>query len=64
MSKEIEISFVEHPEENERTDKITQILSDGIYTFLKKNGFLKENPALTKKANALLEKTREITLSD
>jgi len=61
MPKKIEVSYVEAPNEKERIEKITEILSEGVYTYLKKQGLLRKDTSQSEKTKLLLEKTRLIT---
>ena len=61
MPKKIEISYVEAPNEKERIEKITEILSEGVYAYLKKQGLLRKDASQSEKTKLLLEKTRLIT---
>jgi len=61
MSKKIEVSYVEAPNEKERIEKITEILSEGVYAYLKKQGLLRKDTSQSEKTKLLLEKTRLIT---
>ena len=64
MSKRIEISLVEVPNEEEWRKKITEILSEGIYAYLKNQGLLRENSTRSEKIKLLLEKTKKISNYD
>ncbi len=60
MFKKIEISYTQATEEKERLKRITEILSEGVYAYLKKNGLLKEDSERTESIKRLLEKTTEV----
>lgn len=58
--KQIEFSYIEVPNEKERIEKITDILSEGVYTYLKEQGLLRKDPDRERKVKKLLEEAREI----
>jgi len=60
MDYKIEISYSEVENEQERQKKIIDILSEGVYAYLKKSGLLKEDSKQTEKIKKVLEKTQEI----
>ena len=60
MFKKIELSYTEATERKERLKRITGILSEGVYAYLKKNGLLRENSERTKRINCILEKAKEV----
>lgn len=43
MVKKIEVFYAETTNDNERLKDVAEILSEGVYAHLKKNGFLKDN---------------------
>lgn len=60
MNCKIEISYSEVENENERQKKIIDILSEGVYAYLKKSGLLKEDSKQTEKIKKVLEETQKI----
>jgi len=60
MDKKITVTFTESKNETERIQKITEILSEGVYACLKKQGLLRENPGRSAKIKLILEKTKPI----
>lgn len=61
MREKIEFSYQEVSGENERRSKITEILSQGVYAYLKKKGLLKDSPGRSQKIKLLLEKAKQIS---
>jgi len=57
--KKVEISYIETTEGKERLKRITEILSEGVYTYLKKNGLLRENSDRTERIKCILENAKE-----
>jgi len=64
MLKKVKFSYTEAPDEKERIEQITEILSEGVYTCLKKQGLLRKDPGQSEKIKLLLEKTRAISDPD
>jgi len=64
MPRKIEISYVESPNEKERIEKITEIISEAVYTYLKKQGLLREDPNKSEKLKSLLKEIKEISNND
>lgn len=60
MINKIEVSYTEATEEKERLKSITEIISEGVYIYLKKSGLLKENSERTEKIKCILEKAKEV----
>ena len=56
--EKIEISYIPIDDEAKWNEAFIDILSDGLYEYLKNQGLLKEHPERKKKADALLEKTK------
>ncbi len=46
--------------ENERVRRIAEILSEGVYAYLKQNGFLRDNPEQTDREGNFLEGTEKV----
>ena len=63
MAKEIDITYIPIDDEAKWNEVFIDILSDGLYEYLKGHGLLKEHPERKKKAEALLEKTKALTES-
>lgn|GEM_PF-1678246 len=60
MFKKVEVSYTERTDDKERLKRITEILAEGVYAYLKKNGLLREDIERTEKIKRLLEKAKEI----
>ena len=58
--EKIEISYIPIDDEAEWNEAFIDILSDGLYEYLKNQGLLKEHPERKKKADALLEETKAL----
>jgi len=58
MAKKIEISYIPIEDEAKWTEAFIDILSDGLYEYLKDQGLLKEHPERKKRVEALLERTK------
>ena len=58
MMEKIEISYIPIEDEAKWNEAFIDILSDGLYEYLKDQGLLREHPERKKKAEALLEKTK------
>ena len=61
MVKEIDITYIPIDDEAKWNEAFIDILSDGLYEYLKDQGLLKECPERKKKVEALLEETRALT---
>ena len=59
--EKIEISYIPIDDEAKWYEAFIDILSDGLYEYLKDQGLLKEHPERKKKADALLEETKALT---
>ena len=64
IPKKIEFSYKEAPNEDERLEKIIDLLSEGVYAYLKKQGLLKKDPIQSERIKELLEKTKPINSDD
>ena len=58
MRKKIEISYIPIENKAKWDEAFIDILSDGLYSYLKDQGLLKERPERKKRVEALLEKTK------
>lgn len=58
MSKQVEVSYVSVVDEKERQVKLAEILTEGVYSYLKGNGLLKKDFKKEQKIQELLEKTK------
>jgi len=58
--EKIEISYIPIDDEAKWNEAFIDILSDGLYEYLKNQGLLKEHPERKKKADALLEETKAL----
>lgn len=61
MAKKIDITYIPIEDEAKWNEAFIDILSDGLYEYLKDQGLLKECPERKKKAEALLEETKALT---
>lgn len=59
MFKKIEVSCIEKTENGENLKKITEILADGVYEYLKKNGYLREDTERAARIRTVLERAKE-----
>ena len=62
-AKEIDITYIPIDDEAKWNEAFIDILSDGLYEYLKDQGLLKEHPERKKKVEALLEETKALTES-
>ena len=60
MRKKIEISYIPIKDKARWEEAFIDILSDGLYAYLKAQGLLKERPERKKQVEALLEKTKPL----
>ena len=58
MKKKIEISYIPIKDKARWDEAFIDILSDGLYEYLKDQGFLKEHPERKRRVETLLEKTK------
>jgi len=56
----VKVSYTERVDEKERLKKVTKILSDGVYSYLKMNGLLREKPERTERIKELVDRAKEI----
>ena len=61
--EKIEISYIPIDDEAKWNEAFIDILSDGLYEYLKDQGLLREHPERKKKVEALLEETKALTES-
>jgi hypothetical protein len=61
MMEKIEISYIPIEDEAKWNEAFIDILSDGLYAYLKDQGLLKECPERKRQAEALLEETKALT---
>jgi hypothetical protein len=61
MTKKIEISYIPIDDEAKWNEAFIDILSDGLYEYLKDQGLLKECPKRKRQVEALLEETKALT---
>jgi len=67
MKKKIEISYIPIKDKARWDEAFIDILSDGLYEYLKDQGLLKEHPERKGQVEALLDKTKpsdEMPLQD
>ncbi len=61
MSKKVEITYsVVTTGESDRQERVARILSGGVYEYLKKSGFLREEAERTEKLRRLLKEGKEV----
>lgn len=60
MFKKVEVSYTERADDGERLKRITEILGEGVYAYLKTSGLLREDIERTEKIKRLLEKAKEV----
>ena len=58
MKKKIEISYIPIKDKARWDEAFIDILSDGLYEYLKDKGLLKEDPERKKRVETLLDKTK------
>ena len=58
MKKKIEISYIPIKDKARWKEAFIDILSDGLYEYLKDQGLLKEHPERKKRVEALLDRTK------
>jgi len=61
MERKIEISYIPIKNKARWEEASIDILSDGLYSYLKDQGLLKERPERKKQVEALLEETKPLT---
>jgi uncharacterized Zn finger protein len=57
--KKVDFSYTERADDRERLKRITEILAEGVYTYLKKSGLLREDGERAERIKRLLEKAKE-----
>jgi len=58
--KKVEVSYTERADDGERLKRITEILAEGVYAYLKTSGLLREDIERTERIKRLLEKAKEV----
>jgi len=58
MKKKIEISYIPIKDKARWDEAFIDILSDGLYEYLKEQGLLKEHPERKRRVEALLDRTK------
>lgn len=61
MVEKIDITYMPIEDKAKWNEAFIDILSDGLYAYLKDQGLLKECPERKKKVEALLEETKALT---
>lgn len=61
MMEKIDITYIPIEDEAKWNETFIDILSDGLYAYLKDHGLLKECPERKKKVETLLEETKALT---
>lgn len=60
MSKRIEVSYVAIIDEKERQVRLAEIITEGVYSYLKGSGLLKKDFEKCEKIEEVLEKTKGV----
>jgi hypothetical protein len=60
VSKRVEVSYVATIDEKERQVRLAEILTEGVYCYLKGNGLLKKEFEKCEKIEEVLEKTKGV----
>ena len=60
MSKRVEISYVATIDDKERQVRLAEILTEGVYSYLKGSGLLKKDFEKCEKIEEVLEKTKGV----
>ena len=60
MFKKVEVSYTERADDGERLKRITEILAEGVYAYLKTSGLLQEDIERTERIKRVLEKAKEV----
>jgi len=58
--KKVKVSYTERTDDGEKLKRITEILAEGVYAYLKTSGLLREDIQRTEKMKRLLEKVKEV----
>jgi len=58
--KKVEVSYTERADDGERLKRITEILAEGVYGYLKTSGLLREDIERTERIKRLVEKAKEV----
>jgi predicted RNA-binding protein with EMAP domain len=58
--KKVEVSYTERTDDGEKLKRITEILAEGVYAYLKTSGLLREDIQRTERMKRLLEKVKEV----
>ena len=58
--KKVKVSYTERTDDGEKLKRITEILAEGVYAYLKTSGLLREDLQRTEKMKRLLEKVKEV----
>jgi protein involved in temperature-dependent protein secretion len=60
VCKKVEVSYTERADDGERLKRITEILAEGVYGYLKTSGLLREDIERTERIKRLVEKAKEV----
>jgi hypothetical protein len=58
--KKIEVSYTEKTDEEERLKRITEILAEGVYSYLRGSGLLKEDREQEERINRVVMEVKEV----
>lgn len=64
MFKNVKTSYIKVAEEKQRLKRVSEILSEGVYSYLKKRGLLRDDLWKTEEIKTLMEKTEADTIQD
>ncbi len=64
MTLKIKIEYIEVPDEAERIHRISKILAEGVYAYLKKEGLLRVNLERKEKVQEAMDTARGIISRD
>ena len=64
MGLKVEVEYVESPDDADRIKKVSKILAEGVYTYLKKEGLLRIDPKRHEKVRQAIDNAREIANRD
>lgn len=60
MFKKVEVSYTERTDDKERLKRITEILAEGVYAYLKTSGLLREDIERTERIKRVVENAKEV----
>ena len=60
VCKKVEISYTDKTDDQERQKRITEILAEGVYAYLKTSGYLREDRERAERIKRVVKKAKEI----